>query len=118
MKVELHLDDALLSAFAQEVVERLKPLLATRKGDGPVDVLIGVPELAEYLGGVSTDWIYQRTSKNEIPFIKVGHLIRFRRFDIDKWLATHSVPAVNPLSALLAPRKSRDSESLAGGKST
>lgn len=102
MKIEIDLPDPVIEAIAQRVVESLSPLLV-RKLDAPkqTDGLMGVAELAKYLGGVSKDWIYQRTANNEIPFIKIGQLIKFRQSDIDRWLSAEVVPAVSPLSRRL-----------------
>jgi len=44
-----------------------------------------VPGLAELLG-VSQEFIRQRTDRREIPFYKVGRLIRFGADDVAKWL--------------------------------
>jgi len=43
---------------------------------GVGEKLIGVKELSVVLG-VDENWIYQRTRKNEIPFVKVGKYNRF-----------------------------------------
>jgi len=77
---------------------------------------MGEVELRKNLGGVSKDWIYKRTAGNEIPFVKVGRMIKFRRSDIDRWLAKQSTPAVIPLSAPLPPGRPRDCESRGTGK--
>lgn len=97
MKAEISIPPEIISAIAQEVAGMLKPMLAARKQESP-DVILSPDQLAEYLGGVSKDWIYGRTAKNELPFIKVGHLVRFRRSEIDRWLSERSVRAVSPLS--------------------
>jgi len=94
----------------------LKPMMSHLEVPKQTDSLMGVAELAKYLGGVSRDWIYQRTAGNEIPFVKVGHLVKFRRCDIDRWLAKQSVPAVAPLSAPLPGGRPRDCESRDTGK--
>jgi len=112
LKAEISIPPELVSAIVDDVVARLKPILTgLQTNPSPVDDLMGVIELGKYLGGVSRDWIYQRTAGNEIPFVKVGRMIKFRRCDIDRWLAKQSTPAVIPLSAPLPPRKARDSKS-------
>jgi len=117
MKVELSTPHELVTAISDDVVAKLRPLLAARKvEEDSIEGLMGVNELGNYLGGVSRDWIYQRTAGNEIPFVRVGHLVKFRRSDIDRWLAKQSVPAVAPLSAPLPGRRARDNESHAAGK--
>jgi excisionase family DNA binding protein len=112
MKAEITIPLELVSAIADDVVTKLKPILiGMQSKPTQVDDLMGVVELSKCLGGVSRDWIYQRTANNEIPFIKVGHLVKFRRSDIERWLAKQSVPAVTPLSVSLPPRRTRDSKS-------
>ena len=117
MKAELNIPPELVSAIADAVVARLRPMMTgLQTNPSPVDDLMGVTELGKYLGGVSKDWIYQRTAGNEMPFVKVGRMIKFRRADIDRWLAKQSTPAVIPLLAPLPPRRTRDSESRDTGK--
>lgn len=45
-----------------------------------------VEEVAAYLG-LSTDTIYTKVSRREIPFTKIGNLLRFPKPLIDRWLA-------------------------------
>jgi len=117
LKAELNIPPELVGAIADAVMARLKPILTgLQTNPSQVDDLMGVAELGKYLGGVSRDWIYQRTAGNEIPFVKVGRMIKFRRLDIDRWLAKQSTPAVIPLSAPLPPRRARDYESRDTGK--
>ena len=84
--------------IADEVAKILAPFLATQpfKKDDP---LLGVKELAEYIG-VSIQWIYERVQLKEIPYIKVGKLLRFQKWDIDSWLDGLKVPPMNPLSSI------------------
>jgi excisionase family DNA binding protein len=117
LKADISIPPELISAIVDGVVARLKPILTgLQKNPSLVDDLMGVDELGKYLGGVSRDWIYQRTAGNEIPFVKVGRMIKFRRSDIDRWLAKETTPAVIPLSAPLPQRKPRDYESRGTGK--
>jgi len=112
LKAEITIPPELVSAIVDDVVARLRPILTgLQTNPSRVEDLMGVAELGKYLGGVSRDWIYQRTAGNEIPFVKVGRMIKFRRSDIDRWLAKQSTPAVIPLSAPLPPRRARDSNS-------
>ena len=117
MKAELNIPPELVGAIADAVMARLKPILTgLQTNPSQVDDLMGVAELGKYLGGVSKDWIYLRTAGNEIPFVKVGRMIKFRRSDIDRWLSSRSVPAVAPLSAPLPGGRPRDCESRGTGK--
>lgn len=49
------------------------------------DRLLTVPELAEYLQ-VPESWLYARTATNEIPYVRVGRYVRFRKAEIVEWL--------------------------------
>jgi excisionase family DNA binding protein len=52
------------------------------------DGLMTVDELAVYLK-LKPGTIYNRVSRNEIPYLKVGGLLRFRRSEIDDWTEKH-----------------------------
>ena len=101
MKVELTIPPEIIRAIAEEVASILKPMMERLESPKQKDGLIGVDELAKYLGGVSRDWIYQRTANFEIPFVRIGHLIKFRLSDIDRWLSDQRVPVVSSLSRRL-----------------
>ena len=47
--------------------------------------LFGVTELAEYLK-VNKQTIYNWVNKKDIPFAKIGDLLRFDKDEIDRWL--------------------------------
>ena len=52
--------------------------------------LLGIKELAEYLGvKVATvyDWVHMR----EIPYYKVGRLVKFKAVEIERWLEKRRV---------------------------
>ncbi len=49
-----------------------------------VDRLMTAEEVASYLG-VATGTIYNKVSRDEIPYVKVGRAVRFRRGEIDRW---------------------------------
>lgn len=109
MKAELTMPPEFVDAIAAAVAEKLRPMLkGLTSPPTKADDLMSMEELAAHLGGVSKDWIYQRTAKNEIPFMKVGRLVKFRRSDIDRWLSGRSVPAAAPLSAPLPGKRARD----------
>ena len=57
--------------------------------DGTNEILTA-PEVAKLLK-VSTRSILRWKAKGEIPYLKVGDLLRFRRCDIDVWLSQNSV---------------------------
>ncbi len=58
------------------------------------DPLFSPKETAEYLG-ISNDTlsVWRCVGRYNIPFIKVGRLVKYRKSDLDAWLAgrTHGV---------------------------
>jgi excisionase family DNA binding protein len=49
------------------------------------DRLMDVQEAAGYLG-IKPKTIYNLSSKGDIPKLKAGGALRFRRSDLDRWL--------------------------------
>ncbi len=93
MKAELTFSHELSEQIADRVIERLKPLLSDN-GKKETDIIFDVKGLSEYLK-VSKKWIYERTHFKEIPYLKVGGQLRFKKSNIDKWLHTYSVPVAS-----------------------
>ena len=60
--------------------------------------LLTVEEVAEYLK-VSAGSIYNRVSKGEIPFVKIGTSVRFRRSEIDRWVEEQAGRPSDPTPA-------------------
>lgn len=79
MKIELERKD--IQAIAQEVAERLKPLLIQNQ-----DILFDVEGLSKYLK-VKAQWVYQKVYEGAIPYHKTGKYLRFQKADIDRWLS-------------------------------
>lgn len=52
--------------------------------------LIGIKEIAEYLG-VTVNTMYAWVHCQQIPFYKVGRLVKFKKQDIDRWLEERKV---------------------------
>jgi len=51
--------------------------------------LLSIDRLAEYLDvppATIRDWVYKR----QIPFVKVGRLVRFHPSDVQRWLSERS----------------------------
>lgn len=65
------------------------------------DRLLTVAEVADYLR-VKPRTVYQWVWRRRIPFVKAGATVRFRRVEIDDWLArrnrkeTRLAPASKP----------------------
>ena len=52
------------------------------------NAVLTIKEAAAYLN-VKTSWLYAHS--RELPAIKVGHGLRFRRADLDAWLTSQMV---------------------------
>lgn len=53
----------------------------------PVGGLLAAAEVAELLG-VDETWVYRAARRGEIPHLRLGKYVRFRREDIDEWIAS------------------------------
>jgi excisionase family DNA binding protein len=53
--------------------------------------LLNIQQLSDLLN-IKIKTIYDWTHKGEIPFIKVGRLLRFNNDDIEKWLRERKHP--------------------------
>ena len=53
-------------------------------------MMIDINQLADRLG-MSVSGVYTWVNQRKIPFVKIGHLIRFDSNDIDKWLEEKKV---------------------------
>lgn len=57
--------------------------------------LMTAEEAARYLG-FAKGTIYQKVSKGEIPYLKLGHSVRFRRSELDRWIAEQNAASTSP----------------------
>lgn len=55
--------------------------------------LLTPQQAADYLN-IKLSTIYSMSMKKTVPVCKVGKLLRFRRQDLDKWIAEHIQEAV------------------------
>ena len=94
MKFEI--DDR--QAIAEEVVTMLKPLLACKCKGKKDDAIFTKKSLAQYLE-VSVKWVDGYKSIG-MPYIPIKGHVRFRKSDIDKWLKSKEVPAVNRIDRI------------------
>jgi excisionase family DNA binding protein len=56
--------------------------------------ILNVDELSEYLG-IKKSSLYSKVERKEIPFYKIGHLVRFKRSDIDLWMEKSKVETLD-----------------------
>ncbi len=38
---------------------------------------------------VKMDWLYDKVSKNEIPYVKIGRILRFKKTEMVTWVEEH-----------------------------
>jgi len=62
------------------------------------DRLLKLADAAEYLG-FSLATIYTKASRRQLPTVKVGRSLRFRRADLEKLVKAGLRPALRPLHA-------------------
>jgi excisionase family DNA binding protein len=56
--------------------------------------LLSTQQAADYLGAQAhTLEIWRATGRHRLPYIKVGRLVRYRRADLDAWLAARTIHA-------------------------
>lgn len=68
--------------------------------------IMTIEELAEYLG-LSESTIYKRVSNHEIPYTKLGTLLRFSKWSIDQWVSQNTVTPPDTLFDEFAKLHSR-----------
>lgn len=83
------LDPSAVAAWLDEV-ESYRTRRATHHTPVPQpsshgEGLMTVAEVGDLLR-VKSSWVYEMTRRNEIPHVRVGRYVRFRRGDIDQWL--------------------------------
>ncbi|MDH5670301.1 MAG: helix-turn-helix domain-containing protein [Nitrospira sp.] len=61
--------------------------------------LLDIREVATYTG-LSIHTLYAMVSQRRIPFVKLGRLTKFDRYELDRWIVSHSVKVRRPLSVL------------------
>lgn len=61
-----------------EIIQRCRALLDEREAAELLDVAPG------------TLSVWRSTGRYKIPFIKIGHLVRYRRTDLESWLVSRT----------------------------
>jgi len=89
----------LREVFKAVLKEELPNHLQRDKKVENTDDLLTIDKLSEYLK-ISKATIYGKTSRNELPFIKKGKKLLFKKSEIDKWLETGRVLTDSELEAL------------------
>jgi excisionase family DNA binding protein len=103
LRAEIVLAPETVMALAQEIarviIGFLKILLQEAQASQERSLL--TPEEVAKHFQVNRQWVYERTSKNEIPHIKVGKYLRFQREEIDRWAGGMAVPEANQTCGII-----------------
>lgn len=67
---------------------KIEPTRPSSPPSGTPDVMT-IQELAAYLK-LAVETLYKKVQAHEIPFTKVGNLLRFTKASIDQWLARNT----------------------------
>lgn len=59
------------------------------------DRLLTAPEVAEILA-VPTRWVREHTRTGSIPSVRLGRYVRYRRGEIEEWIAEQSSGGKRP----------------------
>jgi len=69
----------------QDKLEEIEKLLRCISGEQPRKRMLKIEEVSERLG-YSRSTIYYKTSRNEIPYYKVGNRLFFDAEEIEHWI--------------------------------
>ena len=83
----------LLEAISNDVAKKIQPLLMINTQGEQNCGLLDVNALSEYLS-VNKTWVYDRVKFNEIPYIKMGKYLRFKKKQIDRWIEEQAVKPI------------------------
>lgn len=61
--------------------------------------LLSIQEVAVYTG-LSVHTLYTMVSQRRIPFVKLGRLTKFDRYELDRWIQAHTVKVRRPVSLM------------------
>lgn len=56
--------------------------------------ILNIDELSEYLK-IKKSSLYSKVERKEIPYYKIGHLVRFKKSDIDAWMEESKVETLD-----------------------
>lgn len=68
--------------------------------------IMTITELAQYLN-LTEGTLYKKVSNNEIPYTKLGNLLRFPKWAIDQWVSENTVKPPDALFNEFARLQSR-----------
>jgi len=97
LRAEILLAPETVIALAQEIARLIIGFLQRLLQEAQATqerALLTPEEVAQYFQ-VNRQWVYERTSKNEIPHMKIGKYLRFEQQTIKRWAGGMAVPEAN-----------------------
>ena len=94
MKIELEERD--ICAIADQVFQRLQPVLAENVSNESNDRLFTKKQLSEYIG-LSVSWV--SNNKHRLPQYNIGDKPLYRKSEIDTWIESHRVLTPDKINA-------------------
>lgn len=80
-----------LAVFFQKVMQMPRKIQQLQKNAAPATPFLSCEEAAEYLQvSVRTLDVWRCTNRYPIPYTKIGARVRYRKTDIDAWLAART----------------------------
>lgn len=58
-----------------------------------IEKMVGIGELSRYLD-IKVNTVYAWVHSRQIPYYKVGRLVKFRKSEIDQWLEQRKVKEI------------------------
>ena len=94
LRAEIVLAPETVMAVAQEIARLIIGFLQRllQEAQAAQDRSLMTPEEVAQYFQVNRQWVYERTSKNEIPHRKVGKYLRFDWPEIERWAAGNGSP--------------------------
>ena len=103
LRAEIVLSPETVMAVAQELARLIIGFLQRLLQEAQAAqnrALLTPEEVAQYFQ-VNRQWVYERTSKNEIPHIKVGKYLRFQREEINRWTGGMAFPEASQTRGII-----------------
>jgi predicted DNA-binding transcriptional regulator AlpA len=89
-KAKLGTADPALSAASPLATNPSASLFVPPASPTAIEQLLDDHELESITGRARSTWQKARLTGDGPPFIRLGRLVRYRRSDVEKWLAAHA----------------------------
>lgn len=77
--------EAALTTLQVTLLSRMIAKRDSNRNGGLADGLLGAPELAKIFG-VPESWIREQAREGNLPYVRLGHYMRFRLEEVERYL--------------------------------